>query len=155
VPTSGAEYLRTVSEQNVTIVRRILGEWAEGDFGAAVDRFDPDLVFTTFMPDSREDVVAHGLAELQAFTRDWFQQWEGYRIFAEEFATLDEERVMVRVRQTATGRHSGVAVDSPGFTVWTLRGGRVRALALHYDRDKALAAAGLGPDSSRPRETAS
>ena len=144
-----------MSERNVAIVRRILSEWAKGDFGTAVNHFDPDVVFSTFMPDSSEDVVAHGLAELQAFTTEWFQQWEGYRIVGEEFATLDEERILVRVRQTATGRQSGVAVDSPGFTVWTLRGGRVRALALHYDKDKALAAAGLERDSSRSREITS
>jgi hypothetical protein len=34
------------------------------------------------MPDAGENVPAQGLAQLEAFTRDWLAQWRDYRIVA-------------------------------------------------------------------------
>jgi hypothetical protein len=94
------------------------------------------------MPDAGGPVTANGLREVQAFSRDWLAQWRGYRIIGEEFRDIDD-KVFVSVRQVAAGGQSGVEVESPGFAVWTLRGGSVVRLSLHYDRAEALQAAGL------------
>jgi ketosteroid isomerase-like protein len=45
--------------------------------------------------------------------------------------------------EDGTGRRSGVEVDSPGFSVWTFRAGKVVRLLVHYDRAAALKATGL------------
>jgi ketosteroid isomerase-like protein len=132
-----------MSQENVEIVRRILTEWEHGDFRAPAKLLDPEIAFETFMPDANENVVAHGSTEFQAFTRDWLAQWRDYRIVAEEFQEVGQDKVFVSVRQIAVGRHSGVEVESAGFSVWTLQHGKVINLSLHYDRDKALKAAGL------------
>ena len=132
-----------MSRENVEIVRRILAAWAEGDFRSEAERFDPEISFETFMPDSDENVVAHGLGEFETFTRDWLTQWRDYRIVGEEFREVAAHTVFVSVRQIAAGEQSGVEVASPGYSVWTLRGGKVMALSLHYDRTDALEAAGL------------
>ena len=132
-----------MSQENVEIVRLVLAEWERGDFRAPAKLLDPEIAFETFMPDANENVVAHGFAEFRAFTRDWLAQWRDYRIVAEEFQEVGQDKVFVSVRQVATGQHSGVEVQSPGFSVWTLRRGKVVKLSLHYDRDKALEAAGL------------
>jgi hypothetical protein len=132
-----------MSQENVETVRLILGEWAQGDFGASAKLLDPEITFATFMPDANENVLAHGLVEVESFTRDWLAQWRNYRIVGESFQEVGPEKVFVSVRQLATGRHSGVEVDSPGFTVWTLQRGRVVKLSLHYDRTEALQAVGL------------
>lgn len=121
----------------------ILAEWERGDFASRSDLFDPDVAFETFMPDASENVAAHGFAAMQAFTREWLAQWRGYRIVADEVRAVGADTVFVAVRQLAAGRHSGVEVESPGFCVWTVRGGKVVRLSLHYDRDRALEAAGL------------
>jgi ketosteroid isomerase-like protein len=132
-----------MSQENVEIVRRILGGWALGDFAAWKALIDPGITFETFMPDASEDVVARGSAEFEAFTRDWLSQWRDYRIVAEEFQGIGPDRVFVPLTQIGSGRSSGVEVKSPGFSVWTLRLGKVVNLSLHYDRDKALEAVGL------------
>ncbi len=132
-----------MSQENVEVVRNILREWAEGDFGASAKLLDSDITFETFMPDANENVVAHGFVEIEAFTREWLAQWRTYRIVGEEFRPVGPDKVFVSVRQIATGSHSGVEVDSPGFSVWTLHRGRVVKLTLHYDREEALEAAGL------------
>jgi ketosteroid isomerase-like protein len=132
-----------MSRANVEVVRLILAAWEQGNFGARPKLFDPEITFETFMPDTTENVVAHGFAQFAAFTRDWLAQWQEYRIIGEEFRAVGRDKVFVAVRQLARGRHSGVEVESPGFSVWTLQGGMVVKLSLHYDRDKALEAAGL------------
>ena len=132
-----------MSRENVEIVRLILAAWAQGDFAARSDLFDPDITFETFMPDTNENVIAHGIAQFVAFSRDWLAQWQGYRIIGDEFREVGPDQVLACVRQMARGQHSGVEVESPGFSVWTLRGGKVVGLSLHYERDKALEAVGL------------
>ena len=132
-----------MSQENVEIVRLILTAWERGNFGAPAEVFDPEVTFETWMPDTAENVVARGFAELEAFTRDWLAQWRGYRIVEDEFQAVGPDKVFVAVRQLARGRHSGVEVESPGFSVWTLRDGKVVKLSLHYDRDNALEAATL------------
>jgi hypothetical protein len=62
---------------------------------------------------------------------------------ADEIREATANKVFASVRQLAIGQHSGVAVESPGYSVWTLRDGKVSGLSLHYDRDTALEAVGL------------
>jgi ketosteroid isomerase-like protein len=144
-----------MSQENVETVRRILAEWENGDFRATAMLLDSEITFETFMPDASENVVAHGTAEFEAFTRDWLAQWRNYRVVGERFREVGQDKVFASVRQVATGQHSGVEVESPGYSVWTLRAGKVIKLSLHYDRDKALEAAGLSEQDAHWRTSPS
>ena len=130
-------------QENVEVVRSIYAEWEKGNFQAALPVLDREITFEVWMPDSNELDVRHGLHGLEEFMRDWFGQWEGYRIIGDEFRAIGTDHVFVGGRQAGTGRSSGVEVDSPGFSVWTFRAGKVVRLFVHYDRDSALKAAGL------------
>jgi ketosteroid isomerase-like protein len=132
-----------MSEENVEVVRQIYAEWERGNFEAALPLLDAEVTFETFMPDSNETVVVHGLERLASFMRDWFGQWRDYRVSGDEFRAVGTDHVFVAGRQAGTGRQSGAEVDSPGFTVWTFRAGKVVRLLAHYDRDAALEAVGL------------
>jgi ketosteroid isomerase-like protein len=132
-----------MSQQNVETVRGIYAEWERGRFYAALPQFDPEITFETFMPDATENVVVQGLDQIEAFMRDWFGQWRDYRIIGEEFRPVGRDQVFVAGRQAGTGVHSGAEVESPGFTVWTFRGGKIVKLLSHYDRAQALQAVGL------------
>ena len=132
-----------MSEENLTIVRRVVEAWERGDFALAGQSFDPAIQFETFMPDAGEYVTASGTSELAAFMRDWFAQWRDYRIAGDDFIAVDSDTVFVAVRQIATGKGSGAVVESPGYCVFRVRDKRVISLVLHYDRARALEAAGL------------
>jgi ketosteroid isomerase-like protein len=132
-----------MSEENVEAARRIVSMWEQGDFGAGVADLAPDIAFEVWMPDAGENVTINGLGELRAFMRDWFEQWRNYRLIDAEFTAVGSDKVFVALRQTATGRRSGVEVDSPGFCVFTFLDGKVTRLFVHYDREQALKAAGL------------
>ena len=132
-----------MSRENVDIVRAIYAQWEQGNFEAGTAFFDPEITFESFLPDANENVVVHGLDQLQVFTREWFAQWRHYRIIGEEFVGVGSDKVFVSGRQAATGLQSGVEVESPAFSTWTLRGGKVVKFSAHYDRTKALEAVGL------------
>jgi ketosteroid isomerase-like protein len=131
-----------VSEKNVEIVRRIYAEWEHGNLAVGIEWFDPELTFETFMPDTRRNLVLHGVDEVEAFTRAWFSQWRNYRAIGDEFLEIGPDTVVVIGRQAATGHQSGVEVESPGHTVWKFRRHKVVRLSAHYDRIEALKVAG-------------
>ena len=132
-----------MSQENVKVVRSIYAEWEQGNLAAAVELFDPEIVFESFMPDSSERIVARGRHGVEAFTRDFLLETRDYRMFGEEFREVGKDKVFVAGRQATIGRQSGVAVDSPAFWVWTFRDGKVVRLLFEIDREKALEAAGL------------
>jgi ketosteroid isomerase-like protein len=130
-------------QPNVEIVRRIYAEFERGNFAAAVEWYDPEIRFETWMPDARENITVHGLAELRKFMSNWFAQWRNYRVIGDEFREVGNDKVLVDGRQAATGHQSGAEVESPFLSVWTFRDGKVVELVLHRDKDKLLEAAGL------------
>jgi ketosteroid isomerase-like protein len=129
-----------MSERNVDSVRRAYAEWARGNMRGGVELFDPDVVFESFMPDAKERIVANGPAEVEAFMRDFLDQWRDYSLVGEEFEAVGEDKVLVRSRQAAAGRQSGVEVELTLYSVWTFRDGRVVHLVFDRDREKALEA---------------
>lgn len=77
---------------------------------------------------------------------DYASPWEGYRVEAEDFRALDDERVLVLVRQHGRGRTSGMALSglaTPIANVLHIRDGRASRLVVYWDRDRALADLGL------------
>ncbi len=132
-----------MSEENVEVVRRIYVEWERGNFETVNEFLDPEVVFETFMPDAPKSVTLKGSQRLREFMLEWFSQWKNYRAIGDEFREIDADRVFVGGRQTAMGHASGVEVESPGFTIWTFRKGKIVRLVFHYDRAAALEAAGL------------
>ena len=132
-----------MSQENVEdIVRSIYSKWQRGNFADA-RFFDPEVVFESVMPDSSERVVAHGREGVEAFMREFLSQWRDYRVSGRDFRQVGTKTVLVEGHQSGTGRRSGVAVESPMFSVWTFRNGKVVRLIMEFDRSKALKAAGL------------
>lgn len=54
------------------------------------------------------------------------------------------DELVVFVRITGAGRASGAPVDTELIHVWTVRDGLAVRVRAFFDRDQALAAAGLG-----------
>ena len=132
-----------MSQENVEIVRQIYAEWQRGNMKAGVERFDPEIVFESFMPDASERIVANGPAEVEAFMREFLRDWRDYRMIGDEYRKVGATRVFVSGRQAAIGRESGATVEDTLFSVWTFRDGKVVHLIFERDRQRALEAAGL------------
>jgi ketosteroid isomerase-like protein len=131
-----------MSDANVELVRRIYEQWAEGDFRAAVELYDP-LILLVQGEGFPEQGTYLGLDGVGDYMATFLEAWERVTIEAlEVFAAGDS--VVAKVVQRAIGRESGIVpTEFEYFQVWSFRGGRVIRLDVIRDRDEALRAVGI------------
>ena len=79
--------------------------------------------------------------------REFVSAWEDFRVEADEYRELDDERVLVlaplqRARQERADWSSG-RCEHRGANLFHVRDGKVTKLVVYLDRDRALADLGL------------
>jgi ketosteroid isomerase-like protein len=130
-----------MSQENVEFVRRGYELLDRGDLAAGLKLLAPnfELDLSSLYPDAP---VLRGTDELLRWV--YSGPWGGsVHLHAERFFEVDEERVLVFVRVTATGEGSGVPVELRDAHELTVREGLLVRCKVHADRDAALEAAGL------------
>jgi ketosteroid isomerase-like protein len=130
-----------MSEENVEIVRRMLEAYMSGDNEAALAAFDPAVAFDwTVRPDG--GAVFRGREGVAEAMRTWSGAFEDYRIEAEEIVDAGD-CVFVAIRDVGRGKGSGAVVEQRGYSLVTLRNGKIVHWQGFLSREKALEAAGL------------
>jgi hypothetical protein len=130
-----------MSQENVEIVRSVYAD-PRGLTAAASGKIAPDAEFD-FSAAYLDGPIVSGVEALRRF-RD-SGPWGGSPIHfePERFFDVDDERVLVFVRVSATGQGSGVPVALAGAHEFTIRNGLVVRFKAYGGRDQALEAAGL------------
>ena len=127
-----------MSEENVEIVRRAyLNPAALTD--AAPIAPDAEFDFTALYPDQP---VLRGIDAMRSF-RDAGPWGRSQRFQPERYLDVDDERVLVLVRAIATGRGSGVPIETRIAHEITIRGGVIVRVKVHRGHSEALKAVGL------------
>ena len=130
-----------MSQKNVEIVRAIYDQYAKGNLGAALARYDPDTMFILReVPDAERRYV--GVESIKEFMRDWLKAWKEFTMTAEEVIEAGDS-VVLSVQMRAAGRDSGVPAEFTYWEIWTFRGDAVIRIEQFADRTSALEAAGL------------
>jgi hypothetical protein len=78
--------------------------------------------------------------------RDFLSAWENWRVEADEYRELDDERVLVLARFSGRGKTSGVGLGelrTRGASLFHVQGSLVTKLVLYLDSKRALADLGL------------
>jgi ketosteroid isomerase-like protein len=133
-----------MSHEKVEIVRGIYERWAEGDFRAGTELYDPHVLLV-LRPEFPEAGTYQGRDEIARYMRDDFLVGFGaLTISGDEFLDAGDS-VLVRVNQQATGSESGAPVGMRYYQAWTFRGGTVIRIESIRERKDALEAVGLGP----------
>jgi ketosteroid isomerase-like protein len=127
-----------MSEENVELVRRIFGDPAPLSDAAHVAA-EAEFDFTAIYPDQP---VLRGVEAMRSF-RDRGPWGDSIHFEPERFFDVDEERVLVFVRVTSTGRASGAPVETRVAHELTIRDGMIVRVKVHRDRTEALRAVGL------------
>lgn len=135
-------YCARMSEENVEILRRLLGFWRERDYSAIASLVHPDAVVdvsrNVFNPG-----VHHGLDGFRHFVEQIDEVWEDFEITPLEFIDVGDNLVVAN-RISGKGRGSGVQAEMVLFGVCTFREGKIFRLTGGFrDRNEALNAAGL------------
>lgn len=136
-----------MQSSNLDVVRSIYPAWERGDW-SSVEWAHPDIEFV--VADGPGQARVAGVDALGPAWREFLETWEEWRVQAEEYRVLDDERVLVLIRIGGRGRTSGLEVDqisAMGANLFHLRDGKVSRLALYWDREHALADAGLPPET--------
>ena len=131
------------ADADIALLNRMLEQWGRGEFWDA-EPYADDVVFIRSGPDGGE---YHGLDGLGAAWRDFLAAWEGFRIQTERVVAGDAGVYVLLIRLQARGKGSGVTIDAEVANVVTMRDGRIARLEMHWDRDAALTAAGVGRDA--------
>src|SRR2546426_6329248 len=137
--------------ENLDLVRSIYAAWERGDF-SRTDWADPEIEYVfTGGPEPGSRTGLTGMAE---GWRQWLSAWEDYRVEADEYRELDEERVLVLSRLGGHGKASGLPLGQirlEGTELFQLRAERVVRLVIYWDRERAFADLGLAREGGSQR----
>jgi ketosteroid isomerase-like protein len=129
-----------MSQENVEIVRRGYDAYAHGDLAAMLGDVDAGMITYREEPDGATFHGSEGLLEAIA---EWVEDFEDFTFAAEDFIDANHSQVVVRVRQTATGRQSGAPIEGQFWFVHSLTDGKLVRLDMFASKEKAFEAAGL------------
>jgi ketosteroid isomerase-like protein len=127
-----------MSQENVENVRRVYELFRRGDYRAALAYFDPDVqtIEPHGMPGGATYFGHAGLAEAFFHFTD---AWASYTVEIEQL-TEAGDRVVAVARYHATGRESGVVVETTVAHVYAFEDGRIARWEMFNTRDEALEA---------------
>jgi ketosteroid isomerase-like protein len=145
-----------MSQENVAIVRRLLGPFEGGDIAplfrdealsasmtaASAPFFAPDFE-CAFVRDDVGRATYRGLDGLTEAWLDWLAPWESYHAGVEDVLDGHGGRVVVLTRDHARPRGANAEVYFSGAPVWTVRAGKVTRIEFYWNRAEGLLAAGL------------
>jgi ketosteroid isomerase-like protein len=111
-----------VSDANVEALERGYAALNRGDLSVVLELLDPDIEWhePSPSPDAGEHRGRDGFAR---FLQSWLDSFDGFRVEPERVVDRGDELVAV-VRQTGTGRASGLRVEARLAHVWTVANGR-------------------------------
>lgn len=143
--------LPAVTSANVDLVRSLYVRWERGDWSSA-EWASPEI----------EYVVADGPAPgrwtgIDGLAKGWnsiMGTWEDFRVEADEYRELDDERVLVLHRWSGRGKTSGLELgqmSAKTATLYHVRDDKVTKIVHYFDREHALADLGLSSDSGSSR----
>src|ERR1700737_3323606 len=99
---------------NLDLVRSIFAPMERGDFSGWVDSLaHPEI--ECVINDGPEPASLNGGSAYLEWTRDFLSAWEGYRLEADGYRELDDERIVVLVHASGgRGKTSGVELGQHG-----------------------------------------
>ena len=99
-----------MSTENVEAIRRVYAAMARGDFWAAGEVFDPEIVWewSSGLSGLTGVVSYHGVEGVEAATRDFFKAWDWFRQEAEEIIEVGDQVLVINTLACAyEGRRAG------------------------------------------------
>lgn len=136
-----------MTSANVELVRSIYAAWERGDFGRAPEWAHPGIEYVN--ADGPAPGIWTGVSGMAEGFREVLAAWHEFRVEANEFRELDDERVLVLIRYRGSGKTSGLElahIRSNGASLFEIRGGKVTKLVNYFTRERTFADLGLTPD---------
>jgi uncharacterized protein len=130
-------YWARMASANVDTLERGYDALNRGDLSVVLELLDPDIEWHEPAP-SPEAGAHRGRDSFERFLQGWLESFDGFRVEPEQVVERGDELVAV-VRQTGTGRGSGVQVETRLAHVWTVANGKAVRWEAVPDVEAALA----------------
>ena len=133
-----------MSQENVEVVRLAYNAFAEEGLDRFMEHFTDDVEYRV-LPGAPDGDLAplHGQDAVRAWLQDWMDMFDGYWQQLVELIDAGGDTVFTAERFGGRARLSGVETDSPNWTVFTIRDGKIASGHEYATREQALEAAGL------------
>jgi ketosteroid isomerase-like protein len=132
-----------MSPENIDFVRSLFAAWERGDF-TATDWAHPEIEFV--IADGPAAGSWTGLAGMARGFREITSPMEQFRLEADDYRELDDERVLVLTRSLGRGKMSGLELarmEAKASALFHIRNRKVARLVIYGNREQALADLGL------------
>src|SRR4029079_13001008 len=136
--------LRSVSEENVKIVRDAFETYNRGDLDAFLDEYCSDDIDYRAVEGALDDQgPIHGKAAVRAFMQDWLDMFDNFAAEPLELVEAGEDKVIVVVRISGRAKLSGVETDLTYAELYTWRDRKIARGRQYWTRAEAFEAGGL------------
>jgi ketosteroid isomerase-like protein len=129
--------------ENLELIRTIVGFWERGDLSpqqwSQWAHPEIEMVVVGGPEPSSHVGSAQAAPDIDAF----LNLWDDYRVEAEDYREIDDERILVLTRQSGRGKRSRVEIAQRRATLFHVREGKVIRRVNYWDRDRALTDLGL------------
>ena len=129
--------------ENLDLVRSILASWERGEMTSTDWATWADPAIEIVVVGGPEPSSHVGLDDATPPIEAFLNLWDDYRVEAESYRELDDERVLVLTWQNARGKTSGVQIRQQRATLFHIRDGRIIRRVSYWDRESAFADLGL------------
>ncbi len=123
----------------VELVEQAFDAYNRGDFEANLAAFDPDVEIHA-APGFINSGDFHGHDGYLVWIGQWNEAWESFTVEPVSVEALDDEHVLVEVRQTGLGAGSGIEIVMNVFWAFELKHELTTRAHLYPDREQALTA---------------
>jgi ketosteroid isomerase-like protein len=131
-----------MSQENVEKARDFIAAYNRRDFDAAVESFDPDVMWV--LPARQSSDSCRGPDEVKRFWKELDETFEELRLEPQEFVDAGDH-VATRLRHYGRGKESGIVIAEELYhQVATFRAGRMVRIEYFAEWSEALEAAGVG-----------
>jgi ketosteroid isomerase-like protein len=131
-----------MSQENVEVVRLAYNAFAEEGLDRFMEHFTDDVEYRVLGPDGDLSPL-QGQDAVRAWLQDWIDMFDGFWQQLVELIDAGGDTVFTAERFGGRARLSGVETDSPNWTIFTIRDGKIASGHEYATREQALEAAGL------------
>ena len=131
-----------MSEENVEVVRLAYDAFAEEGLDRFMEHFTEDVEYRVRGADGYLSPL-HGQDAVRAWLQDWIDMFDGFWQQLVELTDAGGDTVFTAERFGGRARLSGVEAESPNWTIFTIRDGKIASGHEYATREQALEAAGL------------
>ncbi|MGH2963830.1 MAG: nuclear transport factor 2 family protein [Solirubrobacterales bacterium] len=131
-----------MSQENVEVVRLAYNAFAEAGLDRFMEHFTDDVEYRALGPDGDLSPL-RGQDAVRAWLQDWIDMFDGFWQRLVELIDAGGDTVFTAERFGGRARLSGVEAESPNWTIFTIRDGKIASGHEYASRAEALEAAGL------------